>query len=530
MRGAYLAAIVLFIAQAIAGVMAACAKEPAASPESSAAGPSLPPPSEATSPSSADPVVALIREKIADPDLRKVADADDLGALEAFYRRRTGAPLWMTDMGFSAKGQQALFEIEKADDWGLDASAFELPPADQLPASPEVEAIAEIKLGLAILKYARFARGGRLNPYKVSGLFDQAPPLRDPNTVLTEIAAADATDAYLRSLHPKHEQFVRLRDALLRARDSSDPNSSSVSQLQIERIIINMERWRWMPEDLGPFYVWSNTPEFMLYAVKDGKTVYTDKTQVGTIGNPTPIFSAEMARIVFNPDWIAPPTVLLADLLPPLRRKNFAILQKHKLLVSYHGEPVNALKVDWGRVNIRDYTFTQRAGPDNRLGKVKFLFPNKHDVYMHDTTLDRRKVFQTPMRAIGYGCVRMEQPDRLAKLLLAEANGWPASNVKDLWDNSVNSAVTLEHKIPVHLTYFTAVVDETAKVVTFPDLYGLDNKLATALFGNAKGFPLPPPEIKRSRGREANTVASGKQTTGGNDLADSLQGFFGNSE
>jgi L,D-transpeptidase YcbB len=95
-----------------------------------------------------------------------------------------------------------------------------------------------------------------------------------------------------------------------------------------------MERWRWMPEDLGPFYVWSNTPEFMLYAVKDGKTVHTDKTQVGTIGNPTPIFSAEMATIVFNPDWIAPPTVLLADLLPPLRRKNFTILQKHKLLVS----------------------------------------------------------------------------------------------------------------------------------------------------------------------------------------------------
>jgi len=112
-------------------------------------------------------------------------------------------------------------------------------------------------------------------------------------------------------------------------------------------------------------------------------------------------------------------------------------------------------------------------------------------------------------------------------LLLAEANGWPASKVKDLWDNSVNSAVTLDHQIPVHLTYFTAVVDETGKVATFTDLYGLDNKLAVALFGDAKGFPKPPPESKRSRGQEANALVPGKQTASGNDLAGSLQGFFG---
>ena len=526
MWGAYLAAVLLFIAQAIAGVTAACAEESAASPQPSASA-FLPPPSAATNQASPDPVIALIRQKIADPDLRKGANADDFSALEAFYRGRTGAPLWMTDMGFSARGQQVLFEIEKADDWGLDASAFELPSADELPTSAEAEAIAEVKLDLAILKYARFARGGRLNPFEVSNLFDQTPSFRDPNTVLAEIAAADAPDAYLQSLHPKHEQFLRLREALLRARTTNDLSNPSATALQIKRIIINMERWRWMPEDLGSFYVWSNTPAFMLYAVKDGKTVYTDKTQVGTISNATPVFSAAMTTVVFNPDWIAPPTVLMADLLPRLRKQNLAILQKHKLLVSYHGEPVNAAKIDWNRVNIRDYTFTQKAGPDNRLGKVKFLFPNKHDVYMHDTTPDRRKVFQAPMRAIGYGCVRMEQPDRFAELLLAEADGWPASKVKDLWDNSVNSAVTLDHQIPVHLTYFTAVVDETGKVATFADLYGLDNKLAVALFGDAKGFPKPPPESKRSRGQEANAPVPGNQTASGNDLAGSLQGFFG---
>jgi murein L,D-transpeptidase YcbB/YkuD len=118
-------------------------------------------------------------------------------------------------MGFSARGQQVLFEIEKASEWGLDPASFALPPAEALPATPEAQAEAEISLDLALLKYARFARGGRLTPSKVSTLFDQTPPLRDPKAVLAEIEAAEAPDAYLRSLHPKHEQFERLRQALL---------------------------------------------------------------------------------------------------------------------------------------------------------------------------------------------------------------------------------------------------------------------------------------------------------------------------
>ena len=125
-------------------------------------------------------------------------------------------------MGFTARGQAAIFEIEKADDWGLDAKAFQLPSASDLLASAEAQALAEIKLDLAVLKYARFARGGRLTPSNVSELFDQAPPLRDPRIVLTEIEAAAAPGEYLQSLQPKHEGFQRLRQALLKARGDSE--------------------------------------------------------------------------------------------------------------------------------------------------------------------------------------------------------------------------------------------------------------------------------------------------------------------
>ena len=497
--------------------------QPAAAPASQQPLPAV----ETAPPAPPDPVLQTIRAKLTDPAISNGANADDLAALEAFYGTRT-RPLWMTEMGFSAKGQQALFEIGKADDWGLDATAFELPPADALPTSQEARAIAEIKLDLAILKYARFARGGRFNPPELSKLFDQTPPLRDPKTVLTEIAAADAPDVYLRSLHPQHEQFMRLRQALLKAHGGGGEGGKPAgNDRDIRRIIINMERWRWMPEELGSLYVWNNSPEFMLYVVKDGKTIFADKTLVGTIGYATPVFTADMKTIVFNPDWVAPETVVTENLLPPLREGSYSILKIHKLSVSYNGTPIDPTRVDWGRVNILNYTFSQRAGPDNVLGKVKFLFPNKHTVYMHDTLQVRRKYFKQPVRMIGHECVRMEKPEQFADVLLAADKGWPASQVKDLWDKGVDSPVSLDGKIPVHMTYFTAVVDETGKVSTFADVYGLDNKMATALFGNDTGFPMPPPEAKQPQTEEADASSPAKRTAGGNDIAGSLGGFAG---
>jgi L,D-transpeptidase YcbB len=465
-----------------------------------------------------DPVIPLIRSKLAGRGLSSNADPADIAALQAFYGNSSAARLWITDMGLSARAQTALFEIERANDWGLDAAAFELPPAMDLPTSLDEEATAEIKLDLAILKYARFARGGRLNPRELSGLFDQAPTLRDPRIVLREIASARAPDAYLQSLHPKHEPFVRLRHALLKMRDGAGGNSTDIN-----RIIINMERWRWMPDELGPLYVWSNTPEFMLYVVKDGKTIFADKTQVGTADDPTPVFSADMTTIVFNPEWIAPSSVLVKSLLPRLRKQNYSILDKYAFSVSYQGNPVNPTKIDWTRVNIRDYTFTQKPGPKSNLGKVKFLLPNRHDVLLHDTFAARRKVFQQSMRAIGYGCVRMERADRFAEVLLAEDKGWSASEVNELWEHGVNSPVALDRKIPVHLTYFTAVVDDTGKVSRFADLYGLDKKLAMALFRNATAPAKPSSEIKKPR-EEAGAPAPPAQKSGINmDAASNAQ-------
>ncbi len=431
-------------------------------------------------------IVDTIRQKLQDTALRKGANADDLAAIEAFYAERTGPSLWMTDEGFSANAQAAIDELGKADEWGLASDAFIVPSANASPSSADAQAIAEIELDLAILKYARFAKGGRTNPIQLSKIIDQELKLPDPKIVLTEIATTDAADAYLRSLHPKHEQFEELRQALLKAR----PDAGKPADL--ERLLVNMERWRWMPEDLGARYVQINVPEFMAVIVKDGKTVHEDKIVVGKPVYATPVFTADMTSIVFNPEWTVPPTVIREDLLPKLRAgggwfsssSNTAVLKQHKLKVRYNGRPVDPNKIDWKKVNMGAISFVQPPGPTNVLGKVKFLYPNEHAVYMHDTI--KKGLMDKAVRVEGHHCPRVANPGKFAGVLLAEDQGMTSEQIDKLLATGHDSAVELKTPIPVHTTYFTAVADSGGKVEVYGDIYKLDAVVAKALGKDVK--------------------------------------------
>jgi murein L,D-transpeptidase YcbB/YkuD len=155
------------------------------------------------------------------------------------------------------------------------------------------------------------------------------------------------------------------------------------------------------------------------------------------------------------------------------------------------------------------------------LGKVKFLYPNKHVVYMHDTI--RRDLFKPTVRAIGHNCIRMEKPSRLAEVLLKEDKGWDAQKVADLIDKGYDSAVNLDHPVPVHTTYFTAEVDDQGKVSTFADIYGLDRKVAPVVLGKAVTYAAP------ADNSEAEAVAAPalRPKAPKENVAGSIQGLFG---
>jgi murein L,D-transpeptidase YcbB/YkuD len=435
-------------------------------------------------PAPGSPLVEAIRTKLSDPALRKGATADDFNALVAFYNAR-GEAVWMTDMGFSSEAQAAMDEMLKADDWGLSSGAFDLPSAGDLPDSVDEQALSELKLDLAILKYARYARGGRTDPDKLKNV-DMTPTFRDPKTVLVEIADAPEPDAYLQSLHPKHEQFQRLHQALLKARAESE---AGAKPRDMQRIVVNMERWRWMPENLGDLHLQLNIPEFMMFVVKNGKTIQSEKMVVGKPVYATPIFSADLKSIVFNPEWTVPSTIIREDLLPRLRGSggffggNTSILKQHQLNVNYNGKRVDPGSIDWNRVNMGAISFTQAPGPTNVLGKVKFLYPNRHSVYMHDTI--KRNLLDLTVRAEGHHCPRVANPGKVAAVVLAEDQGLPQAEVDKLLASGYNSGVSLRHRVPVHTTYFTATVDEEGKVKAFADVYGLDAGVAAAILGSA---------------------------------------------
>ena len=462
--------------------------EPAAAPADDASQP--PADTQAAAPSEAappppdgSPVVMSIRARLADPVFRKGASPDDLAALESFYGARSES-IWMTDMGFSSEAQAAIDEVLKADAWGLTAASFELPPAGDLPDTVDEQALGELTLDLAILKYARYARGGRADPAKLKNV-DMRPTFRDPKVVLAEIADAPQPDLYLQSLHPKHEQFQRLHQALLKARAESE---AGAKPRNMQRIIVNMERWRWMPEHLGTLYVQINIPEFMVYVVKNGKTIQTEKVVVGKPVYATPIFSADLKSIVFNPEWTVPSTIIREDLLPRLRGGGggffgggSSILKQHGLNVNYNGKRVDPSSINWNSVNMGAISFTQAPGPTNVLGKVKFLYPNRHSVYMHDTI--KRDLLNLNVRAEGHHCPRVANPGKVAALILAEDNGVPQAEIDKLLASGYNSAVLIKHRVPVHSTYFTAAVDGEGKVQSYADIYSLDGGVAAAILG-----------------------------------------------
>ena len=478
-----------------------------------------PPPTEpaATSPEPT-PIVASIRAKLQDPTLARNANAQDLAALTAFYAARSD-PIWMTDMGFSSEAQSAIDEVLRADDWGLSSADFQLPPAGDLPNSIDDQALNEIKLDLAILKYARYARGGRTVPVQLSKLYGMTPSLRDPKTVLAEIADAPEPSVYLQGLHPKHVQFQRLHQALLKARAESEAGAKSAN---LQKIVVNMERWRWMPENLGSLHILLNVPAFMVYVAKDGKVVYSDKIVVGELKYATPIFSAELKSVVFNPEWTVPPTIVRENLLPSLRGGGLfgggtSILTQHELNVNYNGKRVDPSSIDWNRVNMGAISFTQAPGPNNVLGKVKFVYPNPYSVYMHDTI--KQGLFDKDMRAEGHNCPRVEHPGKIAAVILAQDQSLPQAEVDKLLASGYNAGVNIAHGVRIHTAYFTAVADEDGKVATFPDIYKLDPPVAAAILGkqvkpeavadNVDPVPKPAPAAAAPKPTVSSSVPSG---------------------
>lgn len=244
-------------------------------------------------------------------------------------------------------------------------------------------------------------------------------------------------------------------------------------------ILANMERWRWMPTDLGKFNVFVNIPEFRLAISRDGVEQYTTRVVVGTAKNQTPVFSDNIRHIVVNPYWNVPSSIVKGEIAPKtLANPGYIDSQNMDLL--YNGSAVSPWAVNWAEVSPANFPFRvrQRPGPGNALGQIKFLFPNKHDVYLHDTP--SKGLFGRDYRALSHGCVRVQNPMEFADALLANETTISRASLEAMFGPS-ERWVNPQSSIPVHLAYFTLRVDANGTIRSFGDLYGHNAKLIEAM-------------------------------------------------
>ncbi|WP_186766973.1 L,D-transpeptidase family protein [Devosia ginsengisoli] len=244
-------------------------------------------------------------------------------------------------------------------------------------------------------------------------------------------------------------------------------------------ILANMERWRWMPRDLGQFNVMVNVPEFRLAINRDGREEYTTRVVVGTTKNQTPIFSDNIRHIVVNPYWNVPSSIIKGEVAPAVLR-NPGYIDNQNMDLLYNGTPVSPWQVDWTQVSTSNFPFRvrQRPGPGNALGQIKFLFPNKHDVYLHDTP--SKSLFARSFRAYSHGCVRVQNPMEFADALMANEANISRASLEAMFGPS-ERWVNPEHQIPVHIAYFTIRVEADGSLRSFGDVYGHNAKLIAAM-------------------------------------------------
>ncbi|WP_293722824.1 L,D-transpeptidase family protein [Stappia sp.] len=254
-------------------------------------------------------------------------------------------------------------------------------------------------------------------------------------------------------------------------------NAVADDGMAISDVIANMERWRWLPRDLGQFHILVNIPEFKARLFRDGKQVYETRVVVGKPSNQTPVFSDEMDHLIVNPYWNVPYSIASQELLPAVRA-NSSYLSKRNYEVVSGGRVVDPSAVDWSGVNLRTVRIRQRPGRGNALGNIKFMFPNRHSVYLHDTP--SKRLFGRSSRAFSHGCVRVQDPFDFADALLQLDPDWDARRLKAMVGGS-EKRVNLSRHVPVHLAYFTAFVDENGALQRRPDIYGHNATLTKAL-------------------------------------------------
>jgi murein L,D-transpeptidase YcbB/YkuD len=457
------------------------------------------------------------------------------------------------DGHLTEQAKAAIARLQNAAADGLDASDYPVPEFGTINGADALAA-GDLKLTESVLTYVRHLAVGRIAPTRVSAEVEYGDHTPDPDDVLKKLSRARDIDAAIESYNPQEASFRALKAKLaelrrqtgdtdtnripdgptlrygmkdqripllrqrlgLRVRKANDPtydkalynairavqtrhglkpsglidahtiaaiNGPNRSQV-IDRVRANMERWRWLPRDLGRTYVMVNIPDFTLKVVHDHQIVWHTNIVAGKPQTPTPLVSAPMQHVIVNPSWYVPQSIIQNELLP-LYANDPNIFDRMGLEVKRGPD---------GHINV-----VQPPGAANALGRIKFAFPNKFQVYLHDTP--EKNLFKAERRAFSHGCMRVEDPTKFGEVMLSLAMSGPTPNSRQIMGmyGQDERTFNLQHQPMVHLTYQTAFVDEQGKLHLDDDLYGFDARIHAILHSDERRVAdvAPPQDPKR---------------------------------
>lgn len=436
-----------------------------------------------------DSLVAASLAKIAshgDLTSLRVANLRDVRAdVSRLYAPRGWAPVWSTDGQLTPAARATLVSLTHIAERGLDPSDYDVARLSRLAqsqlANVEDRAEFDMTLSVATLRVLRALYFGRVNPTDVHRTLHVSRDSVDLAETVTRLLESGMPDSSFDAAEPQFAEYQTLKRALAiyRARNSAD---DSVAQSRIAQIELTMERWRWLPRtfDVPPVIV--NIPAYHLNVLSDDGVVSPLSMDVvvgSTDGHRTPIFADTIRFVEFAPYWIVPLTIAKAELIPLAMRDPHILTVNNYEIVNRRGQvmvpTVPALKqVLAGSAYIR-----QLPGGSNSLGKVKFLFPNAFDVYLHDSPV--QSDFQRTRRDQSHGCIRIADPRGLAVWLLREQPEWTAARIDSAMTGRMPTRVAVTRGVPVYLFYATAVAGADGGVQFHSDIYGFDAALAAQL-------------------------------------------------
>ena len=459
----------------------------------------------------------------------------DRESIVAFYAKQANKMVWLDNGSWTTAAKGVVAALERAGEEGLDPSDYRIPDINVLPKDGREEALADaddpsVSYGRELCtRRARRAhrpeqarqirdaeprsaaacrgprrvdgggrrgcgarrlqsascratwrskqarRGARLPSHSAAseGPGRQALKvgMRDPRVPLIRAASASARptrrDRLRRARRLRGLGFPEARTACLqrhpdRADDSGSSGRSARPDLEGD-LVANMERWRWLPPDLGARHIIVNMPEFRLRLVDRGGQFTQTPVIAGKSETPTPIFSDAMETVIVNPSWFVPPSILREEFLPALAQ-----------------DPLYAARRGFGSSRGATDLDPQPPGERNALGHIKFMFPNQHAVYLHDTP--QRNLFTAERRAFSHGCVRLDQPFRFAEIILNRESdeGWSEQKLRSMIGRGERT-IKLKKVIPIHITYFTTFVDESGRLISRDDIYGYNRRVRAAL-------------------------------------------------